>query len=189
VDPAPAPPPPPSDTTAPTVTITGAPPATTTAASATFSFTASEGGVSFACSLDGGAFASCTSPTVVTGLALGSHTFAVRATDGAGNTGPAAQHAWTVQGLTIALPDLVIASLTKNSVIVRNVGNAPAGASTLTITLIGTFSIEALGPGQSTTRNWSICRIGTLTARADRTDAVTESNESNNVASLASTCP
>ncbi len=181
---------PPTDTSAPTVTITGAPPAATTATSATFSFAASESGVSFACALDGAPFAGCASPAAHANLDIGPHTFAVRATDAAGNTGPAAQHAWTVnQALVLVLPDLVIASLTKNGVVVKNMGNGTAAASILTVTLIGTFSIESLAPGQSTTRSWSTCRAGTLTAHADRTDVVSESNESNNVASLTSTCP
>lgn len=171
------------------MSFTGTPPASTTATTATFSFAANEGGVTYSCALDGAAFAACTSPTVVSGVAVGNHVFAVRATDAAGNVGAAAQHAWRVNlGVVLVLPDLVIASLTKNSVVVRNAGAATAGPSTLTITLIGTFSIEALAPGQSATRTWSICRAGTLTARADRTNVVVESNEDNNTASITSTC-
>jgi RNA polymerase sigma factor (sigma-70 family) len=184
-----APPPPPADTTAPTVTISSGPPATTTSTSATFVFSASEA-ATFACALDGAPATACASPASYSNLAIGSHSFAVQATDAAGNTGPAATHAWKVeQGFVLVLPDLVIASLTKNSVIVKNVGNGTAGASTLSVTLIGTFSIEPLAPGQSTTRTWSVCRVGTITARADRGDDVTESNESNNAASVVSTCP
>jgi RNA polymerase sigma factor (sigma-70 family) len=185
-------PPPPAAVTQPPGAMPGrttAPPASTTATTATFSFAANEGGVTYSCALDGAAFAACTSPTVVSGVAVGNHVFAVRATDAAGNVGAAAQHAWRVNlGVVLVLPDLVIASLTKNSVVVRNAGAATAGPSTLTITLIGTFSIEALAPGQSATRTWSICRAGTLTARADRTNVVVESNEDNNTASITSTC-
>jgi hypothetical protein len=84
------------DTTPPETTITGAPPATTTATDATFTFTSSEAGT-FSCSIDGAAFATCTSPRTYTGLAVASHSFAVKATDAAGNTDPtAATHAWTI---------------------------------------------------------------------------------------------
>jgi hypothetical protein len=50
-----------------------------------FSFTASpSGGASFECSLDGASYASCASPKSYQGLAEGSHTFRVRARNGAG---------------------------------------------------------------------------------------------------------
>jgi M6 family metalloprotease-like protein len=52
--------------------------------SATFSFAADEP-ATYACQLDAGAWGPCTSPTTYKGLARGSHTFRVRATDTAGN--------------------------------------------------------------------------------------------------------
>jgi hypothetical protein len=77
------------DTTAPATTITSAPGATTEDSTPTFAFSSSEVGSAFACSVDGAEFASCSGPgaahtTAV--LPVGSHTFAVRATDTAGNT-------------------------------------------------------------------------------------------------------
>jgi hypothetical protein len=85
------------DTAAPETTITAQPPALTSNTSATFEFTSSETGSSFACSLDGGAFAPCTSPRTHTSLADGSHTFGVRATDLAGNSDATpASFSWTV---------------------------------------------------------------------------------------------
>lgn len=174
------------DTTPPSVTITSAPPAATTSTGASFAFTADDPGAAFACAVDGAPFVACASPVAYTGLAVGPHVFSVRATDAAGNTGPAATHGWQVLR---PLPDLVVSQLTTSSVTVTNVGTAPAGPSVLSVTLIGTFSIQALQPGQSTTRGWSVCRAGTLTAIADRGRAVAESDEANNSASLVSTCP
>lgn len=76
------------DTAAPNTTITGGPNQgeTITTASAQFTFTSSESGSSFQCSVDSGAYASCSSPHTLSSLSNGSHSFAVRATDGAGNT-------------------------------------------------------------------------------------------------------
>src|SRR5206468_2523867 len=85
------------DTTAPDTTITAAPPATSNSSSASFSFTATEAGSAFACQLDASAFAPCVSPQSYSGLADGSHSFQVRATDPAGNTDPTpASYTWTV---------------------------------------------------------------------------------------------
>jgi len=86
------------DTSPPNTTVTAAPPSTTTSTSASFSFTSNEAGSSFQCALDGSAFAACTSPREYSALALGTHTFQVRATDPAGNTDPTpANHTWTIQ--------------------------------------------------------------------------------------------
>jgi Bacterial Ig-like domain/PASTA domain len=83
------------DTTPPTATINTQPAALTTSSAATFTFS-TEPGATLACDLDGGGFASCSSPKSYSGLADGSHTFQVKATDAAGNTGSAASSAWTV---------------------------------------------------------------------------------------------
>src|SRR6266436_6675050 len=85
------------DTTPPDTTLTAAPRAVSTSSSASFSFTATEADSTFACQLDGSAFAACTSPQSYSGLALGSHSFQVRATDPAGNTDPTpASYTWIV---------------------------------------------------------------------------------------------
>src|SRR5215208_3055185 len=76
---------PPTDITAPETTIDSAPSGTINVAEATFTFSASETGATFECRLDGAAYSACTSPESYTNLSNGSHTFEVRATDGAGN--------------------------------------------------------------------------------------------------------
>jgi len=73
------------DTVAPNTTITSGPKASTGSKSATFSFSASEGGATFECRLDGGAWQACSSPRTYGGLAKGAHVFRVRAVDKAGN--------------------------------------------------------------------------------------------------------
>src|SRR5262245_16227376 len=69
------------DTIPPETTITSGPASLTSSPNATFTFTADEAGSTFECSLDGGAFVTCTSPQSYSGLADGAHTFDVRATD------------------------------------------------------------------------------------------------------------
>jgi Bacterial Ig-like domain len=51
-----------------------------------FGLSSSEAGSTFQCSVDGFGFSSCTNPEVLDPLADGAHTFAVQATDVAGNT-------------------------------------------------------------------------------------------------------
>jgi hypothetical protein len=85
------------DLTAPQTTITSGPSATTTSSTASFVFSSSESGSTFECSLDGALFTACTVPAAYSGLGLGAHTFAVRASDASGNADTtAATHAWTI---------------------------------------------------------------------------------------------
>ena len=75
------------DTTPPDTTIDSGPSGTITGTTATFEFS-SEPGTHFQCRLDNAAFAACASPRTYSGLAAGTHTFRVRAIDGAGNPDP-----------------------------------------------------------------------------------------------------
>ena len=84
------------DTIPPSVTGTSGPAGTTNATAATFTFSSSEPGSTFECSLDSGAFSVCSPPQSYSGLAEGHHTFHVKATDAAGNTGPVDEYSWTV---------------------------------------------------------------------------------------------
>ena len=118
------PPPPPPDTTAPNTSIDSGPSGTTTSTGASFQFSASESGSSFQCQLDSGAWGSCVSPRAYSGLAVGAHAFAVKATDGAGNTdASAATRSWTVQSETTG------AGCTQNLAAGGNLSNAISSAS------------------------------------------------------------
>jgi alpha-tubulin suppressor-like RCC1 family protein len=86
------------DTTPPDTSLVTQPSDPTSSTSATFTFNSTEVGSTFACSLDNAAFATCVSPKAYSGLALGTHTLAVKATDPAGNPDlTPAQYAWTVK--------------------------------------------------------------------------------------------
>ena len=109
----------PPDTTPPETTITDGPSGTVPSTTATFSFTSSEAGSTFACSLDGAPATACVSPVTYTGLANGGHTFTVAATDPAGNTDPSpAAASWTVD---TNVPDTTPPTVTLTA--------PPAGAS------------------------------------------------------------
>ena len=63
---------------------------------ASFTFNSPDATATFECSIDSGAYATCTSPKSYTSMANGSHTFDVRGKDAAGNSDyTPAQYAWT----------------------------------------------------------------------------------------------
>jgi hypothetical protein len=83
------------DTIPPTTTISGGPTGSIYVNSGQFAFSANET-ATFECSLDGGAFAPCTSPQAFAGLAVGGHTMTVRGTDVAGNVETGVSRAFNV---------------------------------------------------------------------------------------------
>jgi arylsulfatase A-like enzyme len=87
------------DLTAPVVTIEAGPTDPTTQTSATFEFSSDDPTATFACSLDGAEAVPCASPVTYEDLPVGDHSFAVTATDEAGNTGAPGTWAWTIEGV------------------------------------------------------------------------------------------
>jgi hypothetical protein len=134
------PPPPPADTTPPETSITSGPAATTTSTSASFSLSASESGSTLACKLDSGSWGSCTSPKAYSGLAVGSHTFSARATDGAGNPDatPATQ-AWTVEAVAPPPPPASGCTTTVSSVSAAQSGVSSASPGAVVCLADGSY--------------------------------------------------
>src|SRR5215213_1951604 len=94
------------DTTAPQTTVTQGPAATTSATSASFGFESDDSAAHFECRVDAGARTACDAPALYSSLAAGAHTFAVRATDAAGNVDPTpATRSWTID---LSLPAVTL---------------------------------------------------------------------------------
>jgi hypothetical protein len=69
----------------PDTTIQSGPSGVVSPQDVSFTFTATEGGSTFECSIDGGAYSACSSPKDYESLVSGPHTFRVRAVDAVGN--------------------------------------------------------------------------------------------------------
>lgn len=132
----------------PAPTITASPAAFSNSSSASFGYKVSGSITRFECSRDGGSYVTCgpSSPGAVSysGLAAGSHTFAVRAVSSSG-TGSATSFSWTV--------DLTAPTLTS----IGAVGSSPTNAASVAWTvkfsedvngvLAGNFALVAVGLG------------------------------------------
>jgi hypothetical protein len=99
------------DGTVPQVTITQKPSNPSNDGSPSFTFTTSEPART-ACKLDAAPFAQCSSPVSFSNRPDGQHTFAVTATDMAGNVGPQTNYTWTID--TVA-PTVVITQKPSNA--------------------------------------------------------------------------
>jgi hypothetical protein len=99
------------DTTSPSApALTQTPPAQTISTTAPFEWTASDpppgsGVLGYVCRLDEGFYWPCSSPKAYGGLAVGTHTFSVRAVDWAGNLSAATSYTWEVveEGLSFTI--------------------------------------------------------------------------------------
>ncbi|HEX8003335.1 MAG TPA: hypothetical protein VF519_11645 [Mycobacteriales bacterium] len=98
------------DTTPPPApSVTTGPASLTNATGATFSVFDADPTATLACSLDGAAYAPCTTPVSYTSLGEGAHTFDVKAVDELGNSASAPQWTWTVD-LTAPAPPTILTS-------------------------------------------------------------------------------
>jgi LysM repeat protein len=85
------------DTSASETTIDSHPDSSTASTSATFEFSSDDENATFQCKLDSADYATCTSPQDYTNLALGDHTFSVKAIDEEHNEDPTpASFSWTI---------------------------------------------------------------------------------------------
>lgn len=121
------------DLTPPTASFTQKPANPTNQTFASFAFTGTDNASSaaqltFMTSLDGAAFANATSPVFLPLLALGNHTYAVKAVDMAGNVGPVTSYSWLIEQ---SLPTASITQAPAN----------PTNQTSATFTFTGTDSV------------------------------------------------
>jgi endonuclease/exonuclease/phosphatase family metal-dependent hydrolase len=113
------------DRTPPETTISAGPQGNTAPGTGSFTF-ASEAGATFECRIDGAAFAACTSPLQAQ-VALGDHTFEVRAKDALGNTDPSpAQRAYR--------GDITLATPPETMIVTKPLDLSANGTATVTFT-------------------------------------------------------
>lgn len=155
------------DTTPPDTTIGPTePPADSASTSATFDVASTEPGSSFTCRLDAGAYSACTSPVSYSALTDGSHTFAVKATDPAGNTDlTSASYSWEVDTVAPGTPGAV----------------APADGLLTTAAPALSASFSDGTPGDSGTVEFRLCQVSAPagTACAPVVQAATSGTVSN----------
>jgi len=142
------------DTANPETTIDAGPSKPTNDATPTFEFSADESGSSFECKIDDGSFAPCSSPATTDPLADGNHTFAVRATDPAGNTDPTpAERSFKVDTVapnaSVSCPPAPAASDT-SPVHCTASWNDPGGASSSGVPFGGVVYLLDTDPGSGT---------------------------------------
>jgi hypothetical protein len=95
-----------ADSPAPPPTILTEPANPTGVNSATFTFSDTEAGVTFECSIDGLAFGACASGVTYSPISAGQHSFQVRALDTSNFLSLSAVYGWTVTGVAVTPPTI-----------------------------------------------------------------------------------
>jgi hypothetical protein len=146
-------------TAPPAPSITDHPPAVTNDKNAHFKFTDAEGGVSFACALDGGSRAACQSPQNYNNLPDGKHTVCVQGVDAPGNVSARTCLTWTIQqNWSIAggpLPGVLV--YPGGSDVPLDLVFSDPGSTQLTVTSV-TTSITSTSSGACATSNFTIAQ-------------------------------
>ena len=136
-----------SGPTAPDTTITGGPSGTLNSTSASFTFTSTVQGSTFACSLDGAPASACASPTGYTNLASGAHTFTVAASANGLTDATPASRSWTIDlsppTITGTTPADGVTNVGTN-VVVTATFNEPIATGSLTSSTFTLFDTTAL---------------------------------------------
>ena len=181
------------DTVAPVATINSGPTGPRNSASATFGFASNEAGT-LQCALAGpGAqahgFTPCTSPRSYTGLADGSYTFQVRATDLAGNGSSAISRAWTVDTVAPTTPAVFQGAVTAWSITANWTPSTDAGGVTGYEVFLNGASVSTLA-STANGHTFSGLQCGTVYAiGVEALDAATNRSSRGNASISTSACP
>ena len=154
----------------PLPTFTNGPASTTTLTTGFITFTDTQVGVTFLCSLDGAPFAPCSSGVSVSGLAVGAHTFAVESQAGRGIVSGTSTLLWTINPPPPPTPVAGAGTATALNFGVVAVGQTSAKSTiTFTFSLGGTIgSAAALTLGAP---NQDYALLGSSTCVAGQTFA------------------
>jgi hypothetical protein len=182
----------------PETAIDSSPTAATNSSSATFAFSSNKPDSTFEVSVDGGAFAAAQTPLALTGLATGSHSFAVRATDSASQVdGSPATFNWVVD---VSPPAARILFPTPHSytdaatLTVRGTASDSHGVGSVSVNGVPATSIDGFGNWRadvplsaiSTTVVVSVTDIaGNTTSSADSVEVVNRGPVINDYVGLA----
>ncbi|MBO9666032.1 MAG: Ig-like domain repeat protein, partial [Bdellovibrio sp.] len=168
------------DVTPPVVTLTSKPLANWNSAAATFAFVGSDNGggsvAGYQCKLDSGSYAACTSGVTFTSLSDGVHTFAVYATDTAGNQSAIVSYSWTTDTVT---PVVAITSPSASGTVVPVgslgsyviSGTCSENGSVVNIAGLSVTPASCSGGTWSATLNLTSLVDATYTLSASQTDA------------------
>jgi hypothetical protein len=159
-------------TTPPQTTIDSGPSGTTTNDSPSFAFSSDKPGSTFRCRLDGpgaatGSYAPCSSAQSYSGLAQGSYTFSVYATDAAGNDDATpATRSFTVDtvlpAVTLTTPADGSTTVDITPLLAGAAGDSAGDSATVTVNLYAGASVSG-----SPVRTFAVTRSGSTWSVAD----------------------